>query len=134
MCSVIESIFENDISLAICVEESFADSVDRDRFSEFFERLKIVFNSRHRVSATRIIYPNIFAGGGSQNLDVADAVCAMLGRRIRLRTLWSLLTLLKLHVFFVLEFCVTGVSGVTCGAVKVTVLVGIVFRSLVVVV
>lgn len=51
MCGVVERFFEDDISLAVCMEESFADSVDRDWLSEFFVGLKIVYISRHRVSA-----------------------------------------------------------------------------------
>lgn len=48
---VVKCIFENDVSLAVCMEEGFADAVDRDWFSEFFVGLKIVFISRHGVSA-----------------------------------------------------------------------------------
>ena len=59
---VMKCIFENDISFAVCVEESFTDAVDCDWFGKFFVGVEVVLVTGHRVSTTGIIYPNVFVG------------------------------------------------------------------------
>ena len=60
--------FEDDLTFSVCMNESFADAVNRDWWCKFFEGVEILFISRHVVGAAGVVYPDVVVSGSSEGL------------------------------------------------------------------
>jgi len=62
----IEFGFEDNLTFSVCMNESFADAVNRDWWCKFFEGVEILFISCHVVGAAGVVYPDVVVSGGSE--------------------------------------------------------------------
>jgi hypothetical protein len=109
-------LFNCDMPLAIGIENSISNAVNRDWFLKFLISVEIALVSCHSISTTRIINPNVLPRGSFQGSDAAGAICASWGSVLRFK---------PVEVALILKSCATFVRRVAGGAVINTELGGV---------